>query len=509
MFESWNIVAQRDFSIHSFFVCTDNTIYAVMDDSTNTYVMKNINGEGNWEKVQKIIRVFGGRTSRHYKLIFTTSNVGFLLNPIGGRSVLYKSEDNGANWIIERVNNNFRSVHFINNQIGFFTGNQRIFHGNIGYMFSTIDGGQNLSPNIVSNGFISNITFPTEFVGFGLMNWLEIYKTVDQGENWSTVYENNPDSTGYSFFGTDISHIDEQKIYAIGEGFWGENETHGQAILHSDNSGETWNMIWKDSGNECYLHSIHIVDNTIWTVGDCGFIVKSINQDSFAIVDAGTDLPLNDVFFADAKHGWIAGGYIGDEAVQSILLLTGDSGKSWKEIQFDQYLINDMYFVDSLHGWVGGEDSSDQGIILETFDGGESWTAQLEGLSAPLNALHFKDGYGWAVGERGLVLRTEDGSTWIDENTGKTYPNKFSLSQNYPNPFNPSTKIKFALPKADKVKIELYNTLGQREETILNRKMKAGNYDIEFNAENLSSGVYFYRLQAGEFQDAKKMILLK
>lgn len=88
-------------------------------------------------------------------------------------------------------------------------------------------------------------------------------------------------------------------------------------------------------------------------------------------------------------------------------------------------------------------------------------------------------------------------------------PRVFSLAQNYPNPFNPLTKIKFSLPRGDKVKIELYNTIGQRVEILLNQPMKAGHHEIEFNAQNLSSGIYFYRIEAGEFQDVKKMVLLR
>jgi predicted GH43/DUF377 family glycosyl hydrolase len=88
-------------------------------------------------------------------------------------------------------------------------------------------------------------------------------------------------------------------------------------------------------------------------------------------------------------------------------------------------------------------------------------------------------------------------------------PREFILYQNYPNPFNPSTKIKFALPKAEDVIIEVYNTLGQKVEILLNQHMKAGQHEVELNASNLSSGVYFYKIEAGEFQDVKKMILLK
>jgi hypothetical protein len=176
-----------------------------------------------------------------------------------------------------------------------------------------------------------------------------------------------------------------------------------------------------------------------------------------------------------------------------------------------------MYFENNLHGWAVGNDTSyidpwipsNSGILLETTDGGNNWIVQVDGLSAPLTAIHFKDGYGWAVGENGLVLRTDDGSTWIDENSDKTYPNKFSLSQNYPNPFNPSTKIKFVLPKKELVTLEVFNTLGQKVETLLNQNMKSGNHEVEFNGSRLSSGIYYYRIEAGKFYQVKKMILLK
>jgi flagellar hook assembly protein FlgD len=88
-------------------------------------------------------------------------------------------------------------------------------------------------------------------------------------------------------------------------------------------------------------------------------------------------------------------------------------------------------------------------------------------------------------------------------------PSTFHLSQNYPNPFNPSTKIKFTLPKPENVKVEIYNTIGQRVETLINKHLKAGQHTLEFNGQNLSSGIYFYRIEAGEYMDFKKMVLLR
>jgi len=88
-------------------------------------------------------------------------------------------------------------------------------------------------------------------------------------------------------------------------------------------------------------------------------------------------------------------------------------------------------------------------------------------------------------------------------------PDKYILYQNYPNPFNPVTKIKFALPKPEIVKIEIYNIIGQKIETLINIPMPAGYYEVEFNGQNLSSGIYLYRIEAGEWIDVKKMLLVK
>jgi len=87
--------------------------------------------------------------------------------------------------------------------------------------------------------------------------------------------------------------------------------------------------------------------------------------------------------------------------------------------------------------------------------------------------------------------------------------NNFSLEQNYPNPFNPSTVIRFQISKRDYVTLKVYDILGREVATLINAEKPAGNYNVEFNAQNLTSGVYVYRLQAGKFSDVKKLLLLK
>jgi hypothetical protein len=88
-------------------------------------------------------------------------------------------------------------------------------------------------------------------------------------------------------------------------------------------------------------------------------------------------------------------------------------------------------------------------------------------------------------------------------------PIKYFLSQNYPNPFNPNTVISWQLAVSSHVKLSIYNIIGQKIETLLNKPMTAGYHEVEFNGENLSSGVYLYRIEAGAWQDVKKMVLLR
>ncbi len=88
-------------------------------------------------------------------------------------------------------------------------------------------------------------------------------------------------------------------------------------------------------------------------------------------------------------------------------------------------------------------------------------------------------------------------------------PNGFALSQNYPNPFNPMTKINFDLGKASNVKLTVFNILGQKVVTLVDKFMNAGAYSVDFNASSLASGVYLYSIEAGDFKMNKKMVLLK
>jgi len=88
-------------------------------------------------------------------------------------------------------------------------------------------------------------------------------------------------------------------------------------------------------------------------------------------------------------------------------------------------------------------------------------------------------------------------------------PTEYALGQNYPNPFNPVTEIEFSLPQATKVTLTVYNLLGQVVEVVVDSQLDAGYHAVRWNRENAASGIYFYQLTCGEFQQVRKMLLLK
>ena len=99
--------------------------------------------------------------------------------------------------------------------------------------------------------------------------------------------------------------------------------------------------------------------------------------------------------------------------------------------------------------------------------------------------------------------------TSINDDLTKEIPYRFVLSQNYPNPFNPSTTIEFSVPKSEYVEIEVFNLLGQKVATLVKQKMSIGFHEVLFEAQDLPSSVYVYKISASQFQDVKKMLLLK
>jgi hypothetical protein len=166
------------------------------------------------------------------------------------------------------------------------------------------------------------------------------------------------------------------------------------------------------------------------------------------------------------------------------LLLNMVSGKiaQWEVISEDGATVSQaVTFCDMLIGDTGPENDEMAKNIAEMINEGETVPA------------------GW------IDLTTPD---YVYKGTG-AMPAAFSLSQNYPNPFNPATSFSYDLPKASHVRLEVFNVLGQKVATLVDAMQSAGVYNAEWDASAHASGVYFYRLNAGNFTETRKMLLLK
>ena len=143
-----------------------------------------------------------------------------------------------------------------------------------------------------------------------------------------------------------------------------------------------------------------------------------------------------------------------------------------------------------------------------------SWDVQADKLPGALNAIHFLGDDGWAVGEFGQVLYTDNGGvSWIDERNKNTAASTFGLEQNYPNPFNPVTAIGYQLSALSQVELSIYNLLGQKVATLVAKKQAAGRYQVDWDASGFASGVYVYRLSARSKAHSgikgRKLVLMK
>jgi hypothetical protein len=186
-------------------------------------------------------------------------------------------------------------------------------------------------------------------------------------------------------------------------------------------------------------------------------------------------------------------------------------------------ILNAVRFVDANTGIAVGQSSGigeldipagyPISVILRTTNGGSTWVQdpftsynELLGVSS-LNA-HTLMAFGYG----GTILRTDNGGLTSIKGAplpGTAIPAHVALMQNYPNPFNPSTTIRYSLPHRTRVTLGVFNILGQQVALLQNGDQDAGFHEVRFDGSGLASGVYFYRIQAGDFVQTKKLALVK
>ncbi|MFZ5948283.1 MAG: T9SS type A sorting domain-containing protein [Stygiobacter sp.] len=212
------------------------------------------------------------------------------------------------------------------------------------------------------------------------------------------------------------------------------------------------------------------------------------------------------------------------------LFISTNNGTSWKESNSGLGYRNMNALVGTGQNLFTATENG--GGVYYSLNGGTNWNDGNAGLPANSTgrALLLNNGFIYVGLSDGTVWKrnlTDFGITSVKEIAGEI-PSLFELSQNYPNPFNPKTTIRYVIPSAAKeskeiassqqigtrndasnVTLKVYDVLGKEVATLVNKRQSAGNYEVKFDASNLSSGIYFYKLQAGNFIQTKKMILTK
>ncbi len=272
------------------------------------------------------------------------------------------------------------------------------------------------------------------------------------------------------------------------------------------------------------------------------------------------------ISFTDAQHIYIGVNCQAVSCSELNYIFSTNSGANWSTVSFppisnDVYIMAPQFNTQNIVGFTFAE-----GYYFyryRTTDGGASWSppeyfslGNTEGMSGIKNV---DSSQTWLCAKaRNIYKTTNDGANWFEmtiplndtdiisslgviKNGNKYYayigtldgaifkftdnvipigiqpisneiPKTFSLSQNYPNPFNPSTKIKFDVPARrwiSNIKLIIYDILGNEVATLVNQQIKAGSYEVVWDASNYSSGIYFYTLQADNFKQTKKLVLLK
>ncbi|MBL1214963.1 MAG: T9SS type A sorting domain-containing protein [Ignavibacteriae bacterium] len=333
-----------------------------------------------------------------------------------------------------------------------------------------------------------------------------IYKTTDGGTNW----ELKPSGVTSSLWG--LSFSDPNTGTAVG---------HIGRILRTTDGGDSW--VDQPGAPQEGLNGVHFIDTNIgFAVGSGvgslpGLILKTTDGGiNWISQNSGTDLPIYDVFFTSAAAGIAVGG---GGTTQGTILRTTDGGNSWVDVTpMAIPVLSGVHFINSSTGLAVGL----LGTILRTLDGGATWGTDVSGTTAFLTDVFFVGNKAYAVGTDGTILVSQTATGINDDNTTLT---SFTLSQNYPNPFNPTTKIKFSTSPFNPspyqgegnrerlITLKVYDILGNQITTLVNEQKSPGTYEVEFDSEsggnNLTSGIYFYKLQAGTQSQTKKMILLK
>ncbi len=401
-----------------------------------------------------------------------------------------------------------------------------------------------------TNITLQSLSFVDSLTGWAAGDSGIIIHTSDGGRSWSIQNSNTPENI------RDIFFLDHNYGWATA---WSLSNPFGTLILSTTDGGVSW-TVDPFAEENIFMNTVFFLDSLNgWMGGTPGGLFFSRDGGKHwtrAPVDSGggAGMPVENFLFYDSLYGYANGGKID---LMGVVWRTVDGGQSWSPRALGPEPIRQLHIFDSLNVIGVGGDFEYGASVVHTTDGGESWNYRTLGIFGMALALSFRtEQEGWApIGYARTFMRTTDaGETWQEIQTPQdavildlvftdslhgyavgangvfltfdnlvgvalagerpNRPEEPILLRNYPNPFNPSTNLSFRITESGLVELAVYDLLGRRIRTLVNKTLLPGRYQVVWDGRNefgeaVPSGAYWYRLNTGGFVQTRQMLLVR
>jgi photosystem II stability/assembly factor-like uncharacterized protein len=508
----------------------------------NGTILRTTNGGANWSRQQ-----LGSRTILR-AVHFANAMNGFA---VGDRGLIASTTDGGATWTEREkgLTSSFSAVRFVNSSTGFVSGSDgmlvrttdggttwthhaggpriplygvrftgptvAIAVGFEGGVYSTTDGG--VSWEAQRSGTINHLR-GVDFLGGGtgvaVGDSGAIVRTTDFGVTWADLTIRPSDTSTMMLSGVAFGTTTTGLIVGRLDTLVGTLVLTKSVILRTTDGGHDWVRVSVPMPNDRELRGVSFGGPSVATVvGATGLILRSTDSGVSWLPQRGVPDPqtgiippptarLNAASFAGPSVGFVVG-------ESGTLLRTLDGGATWTtQSTGTNANLTGVWTLNGVNALAVGT----AGAVFVSNDIGATWFREATETTEDLYAAHFLDiERGMIVGNKGVVLRTALAGvpTTVQWSNQSSNPSDADLAQNYPNPFNAATTFEFRLAKPEIVSLKVFDILGREVATLMQEMKAPGTYRLWWDSGNLPSGVYLYRLCAGDFHAVKKMVLLR
>lgn len=370
------------------------------------------------------------------------------------------------------------------------------------------------SNGIATNNSIYSFTARSGNIFTGTFN-TGVYATSNIGSNWEQTSLNN--KTVFSLLnsgnnvvaGTSLSGV----YYSANNGVnWTQTTLNDKIVFSLAGSGN--NVFAGVSGSGVYLSTNNGINWSQTSLNNLTIYSLAISGSSiFAGTASGVYLSTNNgsnwtltAHIATTVYALLVSGTSVFSGTSTGVYISTNNGSTWTQTALSQPIRS--LTADGNNIFAGT--NSNTGVYY-TNNNGTSWIQKNQGFTSltTINALFIDNNFIFAGTQGQSVWKRSLTEIIGIRNISSEIPSAFSLEQNYPNPFNPETKIKFSVSKSGGVKITVYDMIGREVQELVNESLKPGIYETTFNGAILNSGVYLYKITAGEFSETKRMLLIK